>query len=244
MTPRLLVLLVILVGHASVALCCRLGEEGSSGCSEAPECDNVGKCTEKEMTCVSYKWTECRGCFLGAPTCPADYTCEYIKPDRPDFVHKGGGAFCNLACCYRVGKRTLRRKCPKTGDCDGGGGGAVIGIIVGAVVVVLAVVAICLWWQKSKKSGTKGAGVTPGVYAPSTPAGTVAAPAPTVQVPVPTVQVPASTVAAPVEAAPASFDPNTGKPIISQPSSAFCPQCGAKNEGGGKFCMSCGAPLT
>ena len=46
---------------------------------------------------------------------------------------------------------------------------------------------------KVKKSGTKGAGVTPGVYAPSTPAGTV--PRPQFRFPC-TVRVPASTVAA------------------------------------------------
>lgn len=94
---------------------CSMAGGGRSGCSSAPACDNVGQCTQKEMTCTAYKWTECRGCFRGAPGCPSGYSCQYVTPDRSDFVHQGGGAFCNLACCYRIGKKTRRRSCPKTG---------------------------------------------------------------------------------------------------------------------------------
>ena len=43
---------------------CSMAGGGRSGCSSAPACDNVGQCTQKEMTCTAYKWTECRGCFV------------------------------------------------------------------------------------------------------------------------------------------------------------------------------------
>ena len=82
---------------------CTSSTEGRSGCSEAPACDNVGKCTEKEMTCSAYKWTGCRGCFQGAPSCPSGYSCQYVEPRNSDFKHQGGGVFCSLVCCYRIG---------------------------------------------------------------------------------------------------------------------------------------------
>ena len=98
---------------------CNLANAGESGCGGAPACDNVGQCTQKTMKCTRTKWTECRGCFRGAPGCPGGYHCHAgAWPSPTDgHVHQGGGAFCNWACCVRIGTKDFTRNCPKTGCC-------------------------------------------------------------------------------------------------------------------------------
>ena len=98
---------------------CNLANAGEPGCGGAPACDNVGQCTQKTMKCTRTKWTECRGCFRGAPGCPGGYHCHAgAWPSPTDgHVHQGGGAFCNWACCVRIGTKDFTRNCPKTGCC-------------------------------------------------------------------------------------------------------------------------------
>ena len=168
--------------ETSPELRCTMGGGGSSGCSSAPACDNVGQCTEKEMKCKEYQWTICRGCFKGAPACPSGFSCKAL-PDQPsDFKHQGGGAYCSLACCYRIGVKTHKMNCPRTGckkeeeeeeeeekeekspkeddreeACDGGCVGAIIGIVIGTLVgFCLCCVLPCVLLYKHLRKPTGG----------------------------------------------------------------------------------------
>ena len=230
---------------------CTTNTGGTSGCSEAPACDNVGECTRKEMTCESFKWTGCRGCWLGAPACPSGYSCQYVENQPGGFAHRGGGEFCSAACCYRVGKKTMRRSCPKTGDCgaDGDGdAGAIVGIVVGVLVGIGVIVGVILCARKKQ---------TPVAVAP-VPAAVTVAPMQVAQAgyAVPAnaaqpMQVAQAGYAVPANAAQPGYAVSANTYIAPVPAPApsgnaaanqFCPHCGA-SQPASNFCDKCGKPM-
>ena len=180
----------------------------------------------------------------------------------------GGGEFCSAACCYRVGKKTMRRSCPKTGDCgaDGDGdAGAIVGIVVGVLVGIGVIVGVILCARKKQ---------TPVAVAP-VPAAVTVAPMQVAQagyaVPANAAQpmqvaqagyaVPANA-AQPIQVAQAGYavPANAAQPgyavsantyIAPVPAPApsgnaaanqFCPHCGA-SQPASNFCDKCGKPM-
>ena len=94
------------------SLRCKISNGGKSGCTQAPDC---GSKTSGTQQCTQTKWSECRGCWRGAPSCAtlgSGFSCGPIDPAPPaGFTHRGGGEYCNMACCYRLGSKTHTRQC-------------------------------------------------------------------------------------------------------------------------------------
>ena len=208
---------------------CNLDNSGSEGCTEAPACDNVGQCTSKTMRCTQTRWTACRGCFLRAPGCPSGFSCNRGAWPNPTngHVHQGGGEFCNVACCVRVGTKEHTRTCPKTGcessdssgggqsggdDSDSGALGAIVGGIVGGLALVICAVGLFCWNKRS--SGQQ-------------------------QQPMQGVQYMQQGTPGFAHTAAANFN---AQPVQGVPAAGtFCVGCGAPRDDG-KFCPSCGKP--
>jgi len=235
--------------ETSPELRCTMSGGGSWGCSSAPACDNVGQCTEKKMTCQERQWTVCRGCYKGAPGCPSGFTCKELSDQPSDFGHIGGGQYCNLACCYRIGEKTHTRNCPKTGcapappppnnnnnnknnnnnnggdACDGGCVGAIIGIVIGS----LAGFCLCC--------------ILPGVfvYKHLSNGGTSMQPGPAYPETVPTAY-PQQPTPAPPQAIPYAPSYPTITPIPPEPTPLknVCIECRAALPSGARFCGKCG----
>ena len=85
MTARPLRLPIPGAGDEDLNLRCKMADEVYDGPNTAPQCSNEGKCEDAPATsAVQYYYTQCRGCWKGAPGCKSGFSADpngYVHPD-------------------------------------------------------------------------------------------------------------------------------------------------------------------
>jgi hypothetical protein len=72
-------------GGTNLELRCKMSDEAYDGPDEAPQCPNEGKCEDAPAQTAEQRYfTQCRGCFKGAPGCKSGFSADpdgYVNPD-------------------------------------------------------------------------------------------------------------------------------------------------------------------